>query len=91
MAADVGQEELKAVGGADGRARRGRLRAARASRPPRPRLANLEADRLELARQLLDVGLVELVLEGECLELGRLDVAALLGSLDEGARPLGLE
>ena len=47
--------------------------------------------RLELAGQLLDVGLVEVVLERECLELGRLDVAALLGGLDEGAGPFGLE
>jgi hypothetical protein len=31
------------------------------------------------------------VLERERLELGRLDVAALFSSLDEGARALGLE
>src|SRR4030095_16629660 len=56
-----------------------------------PLVADLEADRLELARELLHVGVVEVVLEGKRLELGRPDVAALFGSLDEGARALSLE
>ena len=43
----------------------------------------LEADRLELAHQLLDVTVVEVVLERESLDLGRLDVATLLGGLDK--------
>src|SRR5581483_11153141 len=46
-------------------------------------LADLDADALELARQLLDVLLREVVLEHERLELGRLDVAALLRALDQ--------
>jgi len=43
------------------------------------------ADPLELARHLLDLDLAEVVLEGECLEVGRLDEAALLRTLDERA------
>ena len=65
-----------------------RASAARA----RPRgLADLEPDALELARQLLDFLVVELVLERERLELGRLDEAALLGALDDGADLIRLE
>ncbi len=90
MATDVGQEELKAVGGADDRARGGRLGLGLHNLFGR-RLANLEADGLELARELLHVGLFELVLEGECLELGRLDMAALFRGLNEGAGSLSLE
>src|SRR5262249_16700190 len=55
------------------------------------RLAHLEADPLELAGQILDVGVVELVLEGERLELCGLDPAALLAGLEHGLRSLGLE
>ena len=55
------------------------------------RLANLEADRLELARELLDLLVGEIVLERERLELGRLDVAALLALLDERARLFGFQ
>ncbi len=44
---------------------------------------DVEADRLELARQLLDVTVVEVVLERESLDLGRLDVATLFGGFDE--------
>ena len=53
--------------------------------------AHVEPDRLELARQLLDLIVVEIVLQREGLEVGRLDEAALLRILDEGARALALE
>ena len=56
-----------------------------------PRLGDLEADRLELAHQLLDISVVEVVLEREGLDLGRLDVTTLLGGFDQGAGALGLE
>ena len=46
-------------------------------------LADIEPDALELAGQLFDLGLVEVVLEGERLELGGLEVPTLLGTLDE--------
>ena len=52
----------------------------------RHRLPDLEADPLELAGHLLDVVVVQLVLEGERLELGRLEVATLLGTLHEMTR-----
>ena len=95
VAADVGQEELQAVGRADERLRR----AARAAFSGSAfsalllgqRLAHLEADGLELARQLLDLVVGEVVLERECLELGRLDEAALFGAFEQGARALGLQ
>ena len=48
-------------------------------------------DRLELARQLLDLVVVEIVLQREGLEIGRLDEPPLLGVLDEGARAFALE
>ena len=66
-----------------GAARAGRPRR----RPPRPCggglllgdvSRDLEPDPLELARQLLDVEVGELVLQRERLELGGLDEAALL-------------
>jgi hypothetical protein len=99
VAADVGEEELQAVG------RAGELRGGRRLRlwlrlggrllllrlALRGRLADLETDPLELARQFLDLLLVEVELERERLELRRLDVAALLGALDEGARLVGLQ
>jgi hypothetical protein len=52
----------------------------------RLRRADLETDALELARHLLDLDLAEIVLEDERLEVGRLDEAALLRTLDERAR-----
>ena len=55
------------------------------------RPADLEADALELAGDILDLLLVELVLERESLELGRLDPATLLGALDERAGLIALE
>src|SRR4029078_2965361 len=81
VAADVGEEELEAVGGTDERVLlraggdgllllRGLLRLTR-------RLAPIESARLELALQQLDLVLCEVVLEREGLDLGRLDVAAL--------------
>jgi hypothetical protein len=47
--------------------------------------------RLSAACQELDLVVGEIVLEREGLELGGLDVAALLRSLQEGAGRLGLE
>jgi len=58
------------LGGSLGRGRLGR--------------SDLQADALELARDLLDLLIVQVVLERERLELGRLDIAALLRALDEG-------
>jgi hypothetical protein len=100
VTADVGEEELKAVGRARDRGRLdagglllrrllgvgggGRLGGAR-------RGADLEADPLELGGELLDLLLVQVELGDECLELGGLQVAALLRTLDEGARLVGLE
>src|SRR3954452_93268 len=51
----------------------------------------LEPDRPELAGQLVDLVLVQLELEGERLQLGRLDIAALFGAGDDRARLLSLE
>ena len=47
--------------------------------------------RLELARDLLGLLVVQLVLERERLELGRLDAAALLRALDQRLDLVGLE
>jgi hypothetical protein len=93
VAPDVGEEELEAVRGArdDLRLRLGRglfgrllglLRLVGVDDP------DLEPDPLELARQVLEVVLVQLVLERERLELGRVEVAPLLRALDEVARAL---
>ena len=82
MPADVRQEELEAVAGAD----RGRgLGGDRDLLLGLPRAADVEADRLELLRDVGDLLVAQVELERERLELGRLDVAALLGALDEGA------
>ncbi|HKB94249.1 MAG TPA: hypothetical protein VKC62_08480 [Gaiellaceae bacterium] len=101
MPADVGEEELQAVGRAGelgGRldARRLLLRRlfggvgsgglGRARRG-----ADLEPDPLELGRQLLDLLVGQVELEGERLQLRGLQVAALLRRLDEGASLVGLE
>ena len=53
--------------------------------------AELDAHGLELAREGLDVVVGEVVLERERLELGRLDVAALLRRLQQRATLLGLD
>jgi hypothetical protein len=87
--ADVREEELEAVGCARGRGDRlrrglrlgGRLLLLR--RAGGGRLTDLEADPLELARELLDLLSVEVELERPRLELSRLDVAALLRAFDE--------
>ena len=73
MPSDLGQEELKPVADPEDGRPRGRL-----PRPPRDLLLrscfpHLEPVPLELAGELLDVGVGELVLDGERLELGRLD------------------
>ncbi|HUZ16164.1 MAG TPA: hypothetical protein VMU72_08275 [Gaiellaceae bacterium] len=111
MAADVGEEELEAVGRAgdgDGRHRSlvlllllillvslvrlfgddGRSRAPGLSGI---RLADLEPKAFELAGQLLDFLLVEVLLDGERLDRGGFDVAALLGALDDGPDLIRLE
>jgi len=102
VAADVGEKELHAVGRARdlggrleagglllgsralGVGRGGGLGGAGGS-------ADLEPDPLELGRQLLDLLLVQVELEGERLQLGRLEVTTLLRALDEGAGLVGLE
>ena len=55
------------------------------------RLADLETDRLELALERLGLVVVELVLEDERLQLGGLDEAPLLGTLDQRSDLLRLE
>jgi hypothetical protein len=102
VAADVGEKELQAVGRARdlggrleagglllgsralGVGRSGGLGGAGGS-------ADLEPDPLELGRQLLDLLLVQVELEGKRLQLGRLEVTTLLRALDEGAGLVGLE
>src|SRR4051794_36613206 len=53
--------------------------------------SHVDPDGLELTRDLLGLVVVEIVLERERLEVRQLDESALLGTLDEGARALGLE
>ena len=102
MPADVGEEQLQAVCGAGnclrslearslllGRLLLGRSGSRRAG--VRSGRADLEADALELVRQLLDLLVVQVELDGERLELGRLQIAALLCALDERARLVSLE
>jgi hypothetical protein len=100
--ADVGEEQLEAVGCAGQLGRRlegcrlgcgllGLRLGGGGSTLGRDGRADLEADPLELARELLDLFLVEIELERERLELGRLDVATLLRTLDEGASLVGFE
>jgi len=94
VTADVREEELKAVGGAREDMRLDRLGGLfllglllRLG----GRLAHLEPDALELAGQLLDLVLVQVVLERERLELGGLEIPALLSALDEGLRLVGIK
>ena len=98
--ADVGQEELQAVGGAHERLRGlllGGLGSGGLARllgllfRLRRRLAHLETDRLELARQLLDLVVGEVVLQREGLQLRRQNEAALFGAFEQRARRLGLQ
>jgi hypothetical protein len=103
--ADVGEEELQAVGGAGDRHGGSRglglllllgrllallLRRLGAGRR-NGRLADLEPGALELARELFALVVVELELVCEGLELAGIDEAALLGGLDDDADLVGLE
>jgi hypothetical protein len=92
VAADVGEEELERVGGT---AQLGRLDGHRLDLLllglGGGRLSDLEPDALELAGDLLDLDLREVVLEREGLEVRGRDEAALLGALDERACLLGVE
>jgi hypothetical protein len=88
---DVGEEELQAVGGAADRPGVVRRGGGAARLGLLGGLADLEPDRLELARQLLDLLFTEVVLEGERLELGRLEVAALLRAFDQRARLIAFQ
>jgi hypothetical protein len=96
VAADVGEEELQAVGGAWQDVRRVGSRALDRGRGFLGRrrlhgrdygLSDLQPDRLELARQLLDVVLGQFVLERKRLELRGLHEPALLCGHDH--RPAG--
>src|SRR5262249_60301617 len=55
------------------------------------RLPHFEADALELFDELGHVGLLQVVLNRERLELGRFDPAALLPRLQQGAGALGVK
>ena len=90
VAADVGEEELQAVGGAGGDRDGSRLDLLLLLLGfllglvlGGARLPDLEAEGLQLARELLRLLLGQVVLEHERLELGGLDQAALLRALDE--------
>jgi hypothetical protein len=94
VATDIGQEELEAVGGARedvGLGRLGGLLLLLLLHGLCGRLAHLEPDALELAGQLLDFVLVELVLEGERLELGSFEVTTLFSALDERLGLVGIK
>ena len=101
MPADVGEEELQAVRRARHLGRRLERRAstaafsasasAAAAAPCADGRADLEADPLELAGELLDLLLVQVELERERLQLRRLEVAAFLRALDERASLVGFE
>ena len=94
VAADIGQEELEAVCGARedvGLGRLGGLLLLLLGLGLGGRLAHLEPDPLELAGQLLDLVLVELVLQGEGLELGSLEMPTLLSALDERLGLVGIK
>src|SRR5437764_3316272 len=95
VAPNVREEELQAVGRPDEhvRLRLGSLLVGLVglSAALLGRLANLEADRLELALKLLGVFLAEVVLQRERLDLRRLDEATLFGALHERAGVLGFE
>jgi hypothetical protein len=109
VAADVGEEELEAVGRAgdgDGRNRRLlflllfvlvlglllRLGGDGAGcRLSRIGLADLETRPLELAGQLFDLLLVEILLGGERLDRSGVDVAAFLGAFDDRTDLIRLE
>jgi hypothetical protein len=54
-------------------------------------LADLQPDRLELMLKVSELVVVQLELERQRLEVGRLDPAALLGALDESPSLNGLK
>ena len=86
MTADVGQEELQAVAGTRGLVGLvddllGLLR---------PGFAHLEPDPLQLAGEILDIGVGELVLDHERLQLSRFDPAPLLPRLEHRLRRFAL-
>jgi len=91
VAADIGEEELQAVARARGARGRDRLRRLLLRLGLGRRLADLEPDALELAGELVDLVLVQLELEGERLQLGGLDIAALFRAGDDRPRLLSLE
>ncbi len=96
MLADVGEEELEGVrgtaqrlGGPHGRLLRFALALLLVGRLHRR--TDLEPHRLELALDLLELVVRELVLGLEHLELRGVHPAALLGALDQGAELVRLE
>ena len=105
MLADVGEEELETVGRArdcDGRRRSlvlllllvlllGLVGDRDGDRRSGSGLADLKPGALELARQLLDFLFVEVLLGGERRDGDRIDVAALLSTLDDGTDLIRLE
>jgi len=93
VAADIGQEELKAVCGAreDMCLRLGGLLFLFCVLFLGFGLADVEPDSLELPGQLLDLGLVEVVLESEGLELDSLEMPTLLSALHECLGLVGIK
>src|SRR4029079_1645911 len=89
--ANVREKELQAVAGTmmdvlrDRGGRRG-LGLRLVDRRP-----DLEPERLELLGEVSHLLVAEVELEGEGLQLGRLNVAALLGVFDDGAALQGVE
>src|SRR4029079_13763381 len=88
--ADVREEELQAVAGTvmnvlrDRGGRRGLLLRL-------DRRADLEPERLELLGEVGHLLVAEVELEGKGLQLGRLNVATLLGVFDDGAALQGVQ
>src|SRR5438105_7809035 len=99
VSADVGQEELKAVGraaGSSGRLGGGELLLLLAlgicgGGGGRRGRHDLEPDLLELGGQLLDLLVVQIELHRERLELRRIEIAALLRAFDHHAGLIRLE
>src|SRR4029079_1715660 len=97
--ADVREEQLQAVAGAADRSRSlGRRELGFLLRLPlllrlgdRRRARDLQADALELRGEILDVLVVEVQLDTEGFQLGRIEVAALLRALDHRPRLVSLE
>ena len=92
VAADVGEEQLEAVGGAGYGAGLVLLRGGLLLLGVGVRLGDLDVVRLELALEQLGVLLADVVLEHERLELGGLELASvLLGALHERLHVLRFE